>query len=342
MRYALPKIRRSRVAAVNNFEYLSVATPEAAQEALSGQLAARLIVGGTDLIPLMKEGLAAPSKLVDLGPWSAGRAIEETSEGMRVGALATLGEIAANEQVRSRFAALADACGVAASPQLRNMGTIGGNLLQQTRCWYYRGPFDCWLKGGEVCYARNGQNEQHAIFHTAVNESPCVSAHPSDPAAALLALDAQVEYITGEGKKVLPISELYALPTDQRRTVTLLPDDAVITAIVLPDGSGRRRSLYRKAMPRAAYSFALVGIAIALEVLAGTIRNSRVALSGVAPIPVRSTSAEEALDGRSIIDLDDPTVPAAIVSSARPLSMNRYKVELLQGLFKEVLAEITR
>src|SRR5437762_11186004 len=122
-----------------------------------------------------------------------------------------------------RYSALADACSLAASPQLRNMGTLGGNLMQQTRCWYFRGPFDCWLKGGDTCFARDGENEQHAIFLTEARESECVSAHPSDPAAALMALDAAVEYVSGDGAGRLPVAESYALPTEGRRSITALP-----------------------------------------------------------------------------------------------------------------------
>jgi xanthine dehydrogenase YagS FAD-binding subunit len=220
------------------------------------------------------------------------------------------------------------------------MGTIGGNLMQQTRCWYYRGPFNCWLKGGDTCFARAGENEQHAVFHTDPSESICVSAHPSDPAAALLALDAVIRYITPEGAGQLPIADFYALPTHGRRTFTLLPQGAVITGVMLPQRSGTIRSIYRKAMPRAAWSFALAGVAIVLELDGDTIVEGRVALSGVAPIPFRSRSAEELLAGHELGALDLEAVSWVPTASAAPLSMNRYKVDLLAGLFRQTFTEL--
>jgi xanthine dehydrogenase YagS FAD-binding subunit len=326
---------------MNKFEYRRANTPEEAARQLAGEPGALLLAGGTDLLPLMKEEIVSPLALVDLSGWREGNRIEETSEGLRIGALAPLASLAAHEAVNLRYRALADACRLSASPQLRNMGTLGGNLMQQTRCWYFRGPFDCWLKGGGTCFAREGENEQHAIFCTDPGESECVSAHPSDPAAALIALDAEVEYIRADGGGRIPLSGLYALPTEGRRSLTTLPPGAVITSVVVPRLEAGTRSVYRKAMARATWAFALTGIAVVARIERKVISECRIALSGVAPIPLRMESAEQIVNGQRWEELDLRAIGGALTASARPLGMNGYKVELLAGLCAEAFRELT-
>jgi xanthine dehydrogenase YagS FAD-binding subunit len=290
----------------------------------------------------MKDELISPRLIIDLTGWQAGSYIERSDEGLRIGAMASLASIAASADVQDGFTALSDACSLSAAPQLRNMGTIGGNLLQQTRCWYYRNSFDCWLRGGSECYARAGQNEQHAIFQTAAAESPCVSAHPSDPAAALVALDALVEYTGPDGYHRLPLENFYALPTAERRSFNTLPENAVVTAIILPHAHHSRRSVYVKGMPRATWAFALAGVALSVDIEGTEIREARVGLSGVAPVPMRAPHLEALMLGRSLLSLDSDNLSRELTSSAVPLQMNGYKVALLQGLFKEALAKISR
>ena len=320
---------------MDKFEYRRVNSPDDAAAQLAREPGARLLAGGTDLIPLIKEEIASPVELVDLSGWNEGRRIEETPEGLKIGSLASLATVASYPVVKSRFGALADACRLAASPQLRNMGTIGGNLFQQTRCWYFRGAFPCWLKGGDTCFARQGENEQHAVFFTDPGDSMCVSAHPSDPAAALLALDAEIEYVGGQGVGRLRLAELFALPTSARRSFTTLPLDAVVTSVNLPFPEAGTRSIYCKAMPRATWAFALAGIAIAARVDRKIIRDCRIVLSGVAPIPLRSPQAEEVVKGKRLGELDFTSIGKALTSSARPLSMNRYKLDLIAGMGAE-------
>jgi xanthine dehydrogenase YagS FAD-binding subunit len=220
------------------------------------------------------------------------------------------------------------------------MGSIGGNLLQQTRCWYYRGPYDCWLKGGDICYARGGENEYHSIFATSPDESRCVSAHPSDPAAALLVLDARVTFQTAQGETEIPVEELYALPEESRRSFVTLPREAVLTGIRFPTPTASSRSIYDKAMARASWAFALAGVAIYLERQGATISTARIALSGVAPIPMRARKVEALLEGANPGDLDPSTLAETLVESARSLSHNHYKVKLLRALFKQALSRI--
>lgn len=326
---------------MNNFTYTRAATPDEAVRALNAGDQAAIIAGGTDLIPLMKDEIVNPTALVEIASWDNGDPIRQNAEGLLLGATTTLSRLASDERVQQDYAALAEACHVAASPQLRNMGTIGGNLLQQTRCWYYRGEHLCWLKGGDTCYARNGENELHAIFLNTPAESLCVSAHPSDPAVALLALGAVVRGKSPAGDFEMPVDALFALPTTERRNFVELPEGAVITEIMLPSvsSSGRSRSVYRKAMPRALWAFALAGVAIYLKRDGESITEARVALGGVAPIPFRATWLEDALTGADVPALDPDMLADLLVERATPLSQNGYKVALLKGFFKETLTQ---
>jgi xanthine dehydrogenase YagS FAD-binding subunit len=258
---------------------------------------AKPLAGGTDLVPLVRDGLVQPDELVDV------RALLPRGvDGERIGAGTTLAELERSDGIPD---ALREACRLAASPQLRNMGTIGGNLLQATRCWYWRLDFPCYLHGGDRCHAREGEHREHAIF----GNERCASAHPSDPAAALLALGATVE----TDRKSLDLADLYRLPTDDDRDVTTLEADELITHITFesPDAS-----VYLKAMDRQRFSFPLVGVAAARY---GA--ETRIALAGVAPIPWRIESAEE-------------------LERATPLPGTAYKVQITRALIERALAAL--
>ncbi len=269
--------------------------PSSAEEA-TGTLGdgSRALAGGTELIPLMRDGLVQADTLVDVRD-VVPRGIART----RIGAGTTLAELELDAEIPQ---ALREACAQAASPQLRSMGTIGGNLLQATRCWYWRLGFDCWLHGGEKCFAKDGAHREHAIF----GNEQCASAHPSDLAAALLALDATLRTTRRE----FAVAELYRLPTDENRNVTTLAPDELILEIELttPDAS-----TYLKAMDRRKWSFPIVGVAAAR--FGGAIRF---ALAGVAPIPwlLDSTAA-----------LEDAT----------PLPGTAYKVEIARALVRRAI-----
>jgi xanthine dehydrogenase YagS FAD-binding subunit len=240
---------------------LQLARPESVEAAVAALADGTALAGGTELVPLLRDGIAAAETLVDVRA-----ALPRGVSGRTIGAGTTLAELEASAEVP---AALREACRLAASPQLRNMGTIGGNLLQATRCWYWRLRFPCRLHGGDACHARDGQHREHAFL---ANDY-CASAHPSDPAAALLALDARVR----TDRRELPLAELYRLPTeDDRRTTTLEPGELIVE-LELPEVES---SAYLKAMDRARWAFALVGVAAAR--VGG---ETRVALAGAAPIP---------------------------------------------------------
>ena len=273
-------------------ELLRPSSAEEAAAALgSGAVA---LAGGTELVPLIRDGIVRPETLVHLAA-----AVPRGVEGTRVGAGTTLAELAADPGIP---AALREACAQAASPQLRSMSTVGGNLLQATRCWYWRLRFPCRLHGGDRCHAREGVHREHAIF----GNDFCASAHPSDVAAALLALDATIRTTRRE----LPVADLYRLPTEDDRRTTTLGADELILELDVPRAEA---SVYLKAMDRKAWSFPIVGVAAA-RTGAGT----RVALAGAAPIPWLYDS------------LDDAT----------PLPGTAYKVDVARALVRDALAAV--
>ncbi len=255
-----------------------------------------LLAGGTEVVPLLRAGILATDELIDI------RAVVPRGiDGATIGAGTTLAEL---EQARDIPEALREACRLAASPQLRNAGSLAGNLLQSTRCWYWRLKWPCRLHGGDECFARDGEHREHAVF---ANDF-CASAHPSDVAAALLALDATLR----TDRRALPLGELYRVPTaDDTRTTTLEPGELLLS-IELP---AVVRSVYLKAMERKRWAFPLVGVAAAQ---AGD--NTRVALAGMAPVPWL-------LDERGL-------------EGATPLPGNAYKVEIATALVKRALAQL--
>jgi xanthine dehydrogenase YagS FAD-binding subunit len=305
----------------------------------------RFLAGGTDLLTLMKADIIAPSLLIDIKRVEdLPRGIEDRPKGggLTLGALTTLSEIEHHPRIRERYAALAEAVSQAATPQLRNMATIGGNLLQRPRCWYYRNSlFPCWLKGGDTCHARDGENSHHAIFGGESGESPCVAVHPSDAASALLALNATVRLRGPNGERTLPVSELFAEPTEQRRTETTLQPGELLLDIQLPPPLERSRSVYLKAMDRKVWAFALVGVAAVVQVDGDRITSARIVLSGVAPIPWRAVDAEAALIGKPATTETFALAADAAVKGAHPLELNGYKVSLARSLVSRALTDAT-
>ena len=287
----------------------------------------------------MKPELATPETLVSIRTLLP-RAIERGAEELTIGAAATLSAIERHAAIRSEFAALAEAASVAASTQLRNAATIGGNLLQRPRCWYFRNPLvHCWLKGGETCQARDGENQRHALF----GESPCIAVHPSDPATALLGFDARVRLLGASGDRRVPLAEFFALPEAERRRETILGEDELVLDVALPAPAPRTRSVYLKAMDRGAFSFALVGVAVVVgHSRDGRIEHARIVLAGVAPIPWRSHAAERVLLGATPDETVYQRAAAAALEGAQPLERNRWKVPLARALVKRALGAIGR
>ncbi|MBP1607097.1 MAG: aerobic-type carbon monoxide dehydrogenase, middle subunit CoxM/CutM-like protein [Acidobacteria bacterium] len=293
--------------------------------------------GGTDLLGCLRDRVFAAERLVSLRDLAGLRGIQETADGgLRIGALTAVAEIAEHETVRSRYRALAEAAASVASPQLRQQGTLGGNLCQKPRCWYYRGDFHCLRKGGDTCYAAAGENQYHCIF----GGGPCFIVHPSDTAPALIVLGAAVQVVGPRGTRRVPLEEFYVLPEADVERETTLGRGEIVTAIDLPPAGPSLRSSYRKVRARGAWDFALVGMALALQLDGGVVRDARVAFSGVAPVPWRARDVESVLRGQRIDRAVVSRAMNAAVSKASPLPHNAYKVDLLRGLVEERLASI--
>lgn len=318
---------------MKRFMYFSPTSLAEAIPLLGG--GARPLAGGTDLVALMAAGELAPERLVSLGGLDL-RGIAYGADGLRIGALTTLAELErAPLLAEGPYRALAEAARSAASPQLRNAATLGGNLLQAARCWYYRGPFDCWLKGGAACPARAGEHHAHALFQ----QSPCIAVHPSDPATALLALGAAVRIAGPGGERALALHELLAPPTAERRSLTTLGDAELITAVTLPPRDGWRSS-YQKAMQRASFAFALAGVAATVRLDGGRVAAARIALGGVANTPLLAHEAAASLEGAALSDTAIARAADLATSGATPLPQTAYKARLVRGLVQAALLEL--
>ena len=288
--------------------------------------------GGTDLLVCIEEGIASPDTVVDLRGVPGSDAIEQTPDGgLRLGASARIHDVARHAIVRDRYAALAEACDSVGTPALRHMGTLGGNLCQRPRCWYFRRGVSCLKNGGDSCAARDGENQSLAIL----DGGPCWIVHPSDPAVALTALDATLELVSAAGTRSVRMPDFYVLPSERLDQETVLRGGEVVSAVVLPPASPGRQ-YYRKLMQRDAWDFALVSVA---AVRAGD--DVRIALGGVAPRPwmVPSSVLEDVASG----GLDEDSIGALAdraLHDAQPLAKNGYKVSLAASLLREAMREL--
>jgi xanthine dehydrogenase YagS FAD-binding subunit len=293
--------------------------------------------GGTDLLVALREGVVAAELLVDL------RGVARVSDigllpdgGLRIGTAVRVEELAQDPRVKERFPALAESCAAVGSVQLRNMGTLGGNLCQRPRCWYLRGSVSCFKNGGDSCpaAATEGANQYHAIL----GGGPCYIVHPSDPAVALTALEAVVHVTGPQGDRAVPIDSFYVLPSERMDSETVLATGEFVTHVEVPARSSGGRQQYVKLMQRGAWDFALVSIA-AVRRADGTVR---MVLGGVAPRPWRvNSSVEEDVASASLTDDDIETLAERAMYDAEPLSRNAYKVDLAKTLIRRAIAFVT-
>jgi xanthine dehydrogenase YagS FAD-binding subunit len=309
----------------------------------------RFIAGGTTLVDLMKLEVETPEHLVDLNPLgerdpSLGSVSELPNGGLRIGALARMSDVAWNARVKERYPVLSQALLLAASGQVRNMASMAGNLLQRTRCPYFRDTATPCNKRepGSGCSAIQGFNRSHAILGTSEH---CIATHPSDPAVALVALGATIR-VRGVGaqpsaERTIPIADLHLLPGTHPERETVLKPDEVITSIDLTPLPFARRSLYLKVRDRASYAFALASAAVALDIANGAIRDARVALGGVATKPWRSTAAERALIGRRATPAAFRSAADAALRGAVPRRDNAFKIELAKRTLVRALTEVS-
>ncbi len=305
-----------------------------AAQAAPTESANKLIAGGTDLLTLMKADLIAPSRLIDVKPIRSLRYVQLADDGaVRLGAGATLADVERHAELAARLPILRQAVRDAATPQLRAMATVGGNLLQRNRCWYFRGPYDCWMKGGAECFAREGENKYQAIF----DEGPCVAVHPSDLAPALIALDATVAIEGPQGARTVAVADLLQPPTDAIRSEHRLGADELIVAIDIPAQPADANGVYLKMMDRHAWAFALVSAAAQVSLRDGKVERARLVLGGVANTPHRVTAAETLLNGQSLTPALAAQVAEAAVTNATSLTHNRYKVAMARELARRAL-----
>jgi xanthine dehydrogenase YagS FAD-binding subunit len=323
---------------VNAISYARATDAASAIATAEADAGAAYIAGGTNVVDLMKDDVALPTMLVDISGLPM-HGISETANGVRLGALATMADVADAAPVRKSFPAVSQALLLSASAQLRNMATIGGNVLQRTRCAYFRDVSQPCNKRtpGRGCSAIGGENRFHAVIGTSPQ---CICSHPSDLAVALLAADALVHTRTSNGTRIIPIEELYVLPGDRPNIETTLRRGELIEAIELPRSAHARNATYLKVRDRASYEFALVSVAAGLEIRRGTIVAARVALGGVAPKPWRAHDVEAALVGAPVTAATYARAAAIAAHGMRGYGKNDFKLALAPNAVEQALRTV--
>ena len=320
------------------FSYLQASDEGAAVATVAENPSASFVAGGTEMLNWMKDGIEEPDLLVDVNALPF-KDVEARGHSVRIGAMCRMSDVASEPAVREAYPALAEALEASASPQLRNMATIGGNLLQRTRCPYFRETsFPCNKRSpGSGCSALAGEHRMHAILGAS---DACVAVHPSDLAVALVALDAVVHTRGAGGERTIPIDDFYLLPGSAPERETVLQHGELIVGVEVPASPFAARSRYLKVRERASYEFALVSTAVAIELVDGTVSSARVALGGVAPKPWRARAAEEVLVGDRLDAAAIAAAGAVAVRGARPLRDNAFKVRLAERAVVRALSEI--
>ena len=299
---------------------------------------AAAVGGGSDLLGMIKDDLVAPDVLVNLRTIAASDNLSAIVSGpaeLRVGGLVTLTQLSVHPEVASRYRVLAEAAGSAATPQIRNVGTLAGNLCQRPWCWYYRQNFPCYKHGGNRCFSRTGENQFNAIF----GGGPSYIVHPSDTAPALVALGARFRLVGPGGERVVPAGEFFTLPRVDVARENVLESNEILADVTVPAASGLR-STYGKVLDREAWTHAVVSVALALQMDGDRVRRAGVVLGGVAPIPWRVAPVEELLAGQQVTESLAAEAGRLAVDGARPLSKNRYKIPLVENLVRRTLLSL--
>jgi xanthine dehydrogenase YagS FAD-binding subunit len=322
---------------MNPFAYTRATDESDAVRRIATNRNARLLGGGTNLIDLMKMQVQSPDQLVDINRLSL-KQIERTQNGVRIGALVSNSDLASHPIIRSEYPVLSEALLAGASPQLRNMATVGGNLMQRTRCYYFMDPaFPCNKRvPGSGCPAIPGYNRIHAIVGAS---DKCIAVHPSDMCVALAALDAVVNVRSAKGSRPIPFADFHRLPGDTPHLDTNLQPDELIVSVDVPASTGTRRSHYLKVRDRAQYAFALVSVAAAVDADNRRIKTARIALGGVAHKPWRSMEAENVLNNGQANRETFRAAAEAALRSAMPQKHNGFKIELAKRAIVRCLEE---
>jgi xanthine dehydrogenase YagS FAD-binding subunit len=319
---------------MKNFSYVKAGSLAEAIKALSTK-GAWVHAGGTDLLGCIRDDVIEIEKVVSLSNLKSLKGIASGSGGsIRIGALTPLADIAANSAISGNYTVLSQAAAAVGSPQIREQGTIGGNLCQRPRCWYFRSDLQCRKKGGSSCYAMAGENQYHAIF----GGGPCFFVHPSDVAVALAALQARLIIAGPSGNKTVKIENFFVSPKDNVRKENVLSQGEVITEVHVPAMGGNAKSSYRKVMARESWDFALTSVAAVLQFENDTVRAAKIVLGGVGPYPWRVDGVEKLLAGKKLDDELAAAAGEAAVSGAVPLRDNAYKLEIVRGAVEESIA----
>ncbi len=292
---------------------------------LAGSANRVMVAGGTDVAGLLKEGLIEPEALVDLRAIPGLSYIKKEKDGFHIGALTTVADLTGDAQVRRAYPGLHQAARSVGSPQLRNMGTVGGNLCQRPRCWYFRDVLTvCRKKGGNTCFAVMGRNRYHAVLGASV----CHIVYPSDLAPALISLGAKVVIASAKGERTMDLETLYALPSVDVRKENILVPGEIVREVWLPAPGQGQRSAYLKFIERGAFDFAVVSAAAAATLSGKRVQDIRIVMGGLAPIPWRLASTEDLLRGKSLTEAAVKSAMTDGLKNARPMTENAYKVDL--------------
>lgn len=318
-----------------------IAEPRTAEEAaaLLAEAAepAALIAGGTDLIDELKSGVATAGLIVDLRGVEGLAGIARDKGGLRIGAMTRVADLAGSADAARDYPGLKEAALSLATPQLRNVGTVGGNLCQRPRCWYYRDPqVKCRKKGGFNCYAFQGRNKYHALF----GGGSCYIVYPSDLAPALISLGAAAVVATVKGERTMPLEKMYALPDVDVTRETALAKGEFLKAVVVPAPKPGRKAVYVKLKERGTWDFALVSAAVTAVVEGGRLAEISIVCGGVAPVPWRLKKAEDALRGQAATEDAAGRAAEAALADAAPLRENGYKTDLLRAALKQAVMAV--
>lgn len=318
---------------MKSFEWTEAATVAEALTQVGGGSVVK--AGGLDLLDRMKEGIDSPSRLVNIRNVSELRGVrEEKGGGLWLGPLTTLDELDAHPVVRQKFTALADSAGHAATPQIRNVATLGGNLLQRPRCWYFRDEdFHCRKKGGSTCFAHEGENQYHAVFGNEV----CAIVHPSATATALVALAARIELTGPKEKREIALEDFFLTPEEDVLRENRLGERELITGVRVPAPTHPTRTAYLKQGEKESFDWPLADVAVALDLTGGVCRVASVILGAAAPVPLRASGAEKALVGRAVNEETARVAAKAAVTGATPLAQNAYKLPIFEALVRRAI-----
>jgi len=308
------------------------------KQAHAGGQSVAIAGGGSDLLGMVKERIVAPDVLISLKAIKGLDQVTPASGGVNIGGLITLDALSRHTVIRRQYPVLAEAAESVATPQIRNAGTLAGNVCQRPWCWYYRNGFKCYKAGGNTCYSINGENQFHAIF----GGGPSFIVHPSDTAPALVALDAKFRIVGPSGERTVTAADFFTLPQKDAAKENVLASDEVLASVFLPAPQAQTRSTYHKVLDREAWTHAVVSAAIVIEMDGETCRAARVVLGGVAPIPWRVPEAEQLLAGQRITAELATKAGEAAIAGANPLRKNAYKLPLTKTVVRRTVEELAR